>query len=373
MKDKAFEIIRYGTLIILCTYFLFLGLYKASPFLIPLSIAVLLSMVMVPVDNKLRSFGIPRGWAVLLSDLMILVFCSAVVFVVGMQVNQIAGDWPKYEEKLKPQIEQTILKLSEKTGMSEEEIKKKIMQAQENGTKKASGIGSYLQKLSSFLGNFLLVFVYIFFFMYYRDKFKKSVLRFVPPENRGTTKKILDEAGKVSQQYLFGRFILILVLMVLYSAGLAILGIKQAILISFIAALLSLIPYVGNLIGYGIALLMGTLTSSGGMGTIIGVSAVFGLAQFVESYILEPFIVGQKVNLDPTLTIVGVVLMGMVWGLAGMVVAIPLLGIVKVISDHVPALHPVGYTLGTEGTEADWTKKIGEWMKRRKKPGRRKL
>jgi predicted PurR-regulated permease PerM len=208
--------------------------------------------------------------------------------------------------------------------------------------------------------------------MYYRDKFKKSVLRFVPPENRGTTKKILDEAGKVSQQYLFGRFILILVLMVLYSAGLAILGIKQAILISFIAALLSLIPYVGNLIGYGIALLMGTLTSSGGMGTIIGVSAVFGLAQFVESYILEPFIVGQKVNLDPTLTIVGVVLMGMVWGLAGMVVAIPLLGIVKVISDHVPALHPVGYTLGTEGTEADWTKKIGEWMKRRKKTGRRR-
>ncbi|MEL7586544.1 MAG: AI-2E family transporter [Prolixibacteraceae bacterium] len=371
MKNKAFKTILYGTMIIIGTYFLFLGLHKASPFLIPLSIAILLSMVMVPVDNKLGSIGISRGWSVLISDLILLAFCSAVVFIVGMQVNQIANDWPQYEKKLKPRIEQAMLKLSEKTGMSVDEIEQKMKRAQESGAK---NVGSYLQKLTSFLGNFLLVFVYIFFFMYYRDKFKKSVLGFIPPENRGTAKKVLDEASKISQQYLFGRFILILVLMVLYGIGLTILGIKQAILISFIAALLSLIPYVGNLIGYGIALLMGALTSSGGMGTIMGVSVVFGIAQFVESYILEPFVVGQKVNLDPTLTIVGVVLLGIVWGLAGMVVAIPLLGIVKVISDHVPVLHPVGYTLGTEGTstESNWSKKVGDWLKRIKNRKKRR-
>src|SRR5690606_22248956 len=94
--------------------------------------------------------------------------------------------------------------------------------------------------------------------------------------------------------------------------------------------LLSLVPYIGNIIGYGIALLMGVL-SGNGMGIIIGVSIVFAITQFIESYILEPFVVGEKVDLNPTLTIIGVVMFGMLWGLAGMFIAIPAMGILKVI------------------------------------------
>ena len=368
MKDKAFRIILYSTMIIIGAYFLFEGLYKAKPFLIPLSIAVLLAMVMVPVARKFESWGVSKGWAVLFSDLIILAFCVLIIYVVGIQVKQIADDWPQYEKKLQPKIEQVQQFVSEKTGMGMDEIKEKLKGVKSSGEAKGGGgIGIYVKQFFSFGGNFLLVFVYIFFLMYYRQKFKKSILGFVPKEKRATARKIIDEASKVSQHYLFGRFILIVILAVLYAVGLMIVGIKQAVLISLIAAMLSLIPYIGNIVGYGIALIMGALTSDG-IGSIVGVSIVFGVAQFVESYILEPYIVGDKVDLNPTLTIVGVVVLGTVWGVAGMVIAIPVLGIVKVIADHVPVLNPVGYALGNEdiSTDARWVEKLKDWVSRKK-------
>jgi len=371
MRNNAFQIIKYSTMLILGTYFLFYGLHQAGPFLIPFSIAVLLSMVMLPVSNKLQRWGFSRGLAVLASDLIILAFCSFIIFVVGLQVSQIADDWPQYEKKIQPKIEQAEQFISRETGIGIDELKEKIDKTKDQaGSKnlKPGTISSFIQKFFSFAGDFLLVFIYIFFLMYYSRKFRNSILGFVPEQEREKAKKIIDAAGRVSQQYLFGRFILILILTVLYAVGLGIVGIKQAILVSLIAAILSLIPYIGNMVGYGIALLMGMLTS-GGTGAIIGVSIVFAVAQFVESYILEPFIVGERVDLNPTLTIIGVVALGMVWGLAGMVMAIPVMGILKVISDNVPALQPLGYTLGNEdiSTESNRTGKFRDWIRKKKK------
>lgn len=367
MKGKAFRIIMYSFLIIIGLYFLFRGLYEAKSFLIPLSLGIFLSLVMLPVAGWFERKGISKGFAVLLADLIILAFCAFIVFIVSLQVYQIAGDWPKYEQQLMPKYEQALNFVSEKSGASVEEIQTKIKESVQNAGESNGNEPGIASRMTSFFGNFLLVFVYIFFLMYYRGKIKNSILKFIPEEKRGKAAEIINQASKVSQQYLFGRFILILILAVLYTAGLSILGVKQAVLISIIAALLSLVPYIGNIIGYGIALLMGVL-SGNGIGIIVGISVVFAITQFIESYILEPFVVGEKVDLNPTLTIIGVVLVGMIWGLAGMFIAIPAMGIIKVISDNVPVLHPLGYTLGTEdiSTESGWVKKLKTWIMKKK-------
>ena len=368
MNDKALRLLKVGFLLVVGTFFLFFGLYKAKGFLIPLSLGVFLSLVMLPVAAWFERKGLSRGLSVLLADFAILVFCAVVVFIVSMQVYQIANDWPEYQEKLQPKYEQIMQFISDKAGVSEREIQNKVKESVEKSGESSGNEPGIISKVSSFLGNFLLVFVYIFFLMFYRRKIKNSILGFIPEEKREKAREIINQSSKVSQQYLFGRFLLILILAVLYSVGLFILGIKQAVLISVIAALLSLIPYIGNILGYGIALLMGVL-SGNGAGVIIGVSAVFAVTQFIESYILEPFVVGEKVDLNPTITIIGVVLFGMVWGLAGMFIAIPVLGIFKVISDNVPVLNPLGYTLGTEdiSTEAGWMKKLKLWAAKKKK------
>lgn len=364
MKEKTYQVILYGALLIVGTYFLFLGLYKARPFLIPLTIAGFLSLVMLPVANKLQSMGLSRTLSVLIADLIILIFCLAIIYVVGIEIKKVAEDWPAYQEKLEPKIEEVSQFVSEKIGLNKEHLT--FHSGSENGSssdsQKVKTISSFISEFFSFIGNFLLVFVYIFFFMYYREKFKNSILGFVRKESREKTDKILAALSKVSQQYMFGRFILILILAVIYTVGLAIVGIKYAALISILAAILSLIPYIGNVVGYGLALIMGAI-STGDLGGIIGVSIVFAISQFVESYILEPFIVGQKVDLNPALTIIGVVMLGMVWGIVGAFIAIPAMAIVKVISDNVKLLRPLGYTLGTEdiSTGPSWVKKVKNW------------
>lgn len=368
MNSKAFKIIKITFLLVVGLYFLFLGLFEAKSFLVPLSLGIFLSLVMLPVVSWLEKKGLSKGFAVLLADLLILFFCAVVMSIVSLQVYQIANDWPEYQKKLEPKYQKTMEYVSKKTGVSEEEIQNKLKGSVENVSQNNEGQPGIASQIFSFIGNFLLVFVYIFFLMYYRHKIKNSILGFVPEHKRDKAEEIINQSSKVSQQYLFGRFLLILILAILYSVGLLILGVKQAILISILAALLSLIPYIGNILGYVIALLMGTL-SGNGIGILIGVSGVFAVAQFVESYILEPFVVGEKVDLNPTLTIIGVVLFGMVWGLAGMFLAIPFLGIIKVISDNVPVLNPLGYTLGTEdiSTESGWIKKIKDKMIRKKR------
>ncbi len=172
-----------------------------------------------------------------------------------------------------------------------------------------------------------------------------------PDNKRDKMMKVIEQSSRVSQQYLLGRFILIMILAVLYSLGFSLLGVKYAIFVAFIAAVFTLIPYIGNIIGLTLALVFSFL-DGGGIGKLLGLVGLFTVIQFIESYILEPYIVGHKVDLNPVFTIIAVVVGGAIWGIAGMIIAIPVLGIMKVIFDHLEGLKPVGYMLGEEDIDS---------------------
>lgn len=365
MNKRVKEIIIYLTLLVVGAYFLILGAHQAKSFLIPVTIAVLLSMVMLPVAHKLEAWGVNRGLAVLISDLVILFFCLGLFTIVGAQVENVAEQWPSYKDRLQQLADQVQQFIEEKTGLSRQQQEDQLKKSLQSGSdSSASQIGSIFSGFLSGLGNFLLVFIYIFFFLFYRKKFKRSILRFFPPEKRDDASAVLSEFSKVSQQYLFGRFLLIIVLCVLYSIGLTISGVQNAVLVSTLAAVLSLIPYIGNIVGVVLAGVFG-LISGGDTGVLVGIAITFAIAQFVESYILEPYVVGNRVDLNPVFTIIGVVAGGAVWGIAGMILAIPIMGITKVVCDHIPQLNPMGYLLGQEGIETgdSWEEKIKNKLK----------
>jgi predicted PurR-regulated permease PerM len=114
---------------------------------------------------------------------------------------------------------------------------------------------------------------------------------------------------------------------------------------------LELIPFIGNLTGTALTALV-TMAQDGSE-KVLGVLIVYVIVQGLQSYILEPLIVGKQVKVHPMFTILVIVLGELVWGIAGMFMAIPLLGIAKVIFDHVPALNPYGYLVGEEENEGD--------------------
>ncbi len=81
---------------------------------------------------------------------------------------------------------------------------------------------------------------------------------------------------------------------------------------------------------------------------IIGILITYALVQFIQSYIIEPLVVGAEVNINPLITIMGIVLGELIWGIPGMILAVPFLGIIKIIGDNVQGLKPYGFVLGPE-------------------------
>ena len=106
-------------------------------------------------------------------------------------------------------------------------------------------------------------------------------------------------------------------------------------------------PFIGNLIGNLLAVMM-VLIQGGGMEMVIGVLITYFTVQALQSYLLEPLVVGAEVNINPLFTIIILVVGELLWGIPGMVLAIPLLGITKIICDHVESLKPFGYLIGSD-------------------------
>lgn len=406
--NRIKNFILYSTLTVVGLYFLFGALIYAKSFFVPLVIAILLAMLVVPVASKLEKLGVSRGWAAFFSDLLLVGFTVLLLWVVGLQIKKIKEDWPQLKKELVKQSKKLDKSLDQfswlqgNKGISfEQKLKSFTNQGQQSETNtgnkdstqkgeaqsdspsqsatgqtakseggqgmSGSGIRSVLKSFFGFIGSMLLVFIYIFFFLLYRSKFKKSLLKFVPDQHKENTREIVNDSAHIAQQYLWGKFILIIFLAIFYSIGLSIAGIKYAIFISVIAAVLSLLPYIGNIIGAIFAAVMALLATGSGMGPLIGVTITFSITQFIESYILEPYIVGHKVDMNPVMTIVVVVFGEFIWGLPGMILAIPVLGIVKVIADHISYLRPIGYTIGEEGIEGgdNFFEEFEKWIKKK--------
>jgi predicted PurR-regulated permease PerM len=172
-------------------------------------------------------------------------------------------------------------------------------------------------------------------------------MKLVPDGEQAQAEKVVLKATTVAQKYLSGLAIMIVFLWVMYGIGFSIAGVRNAIFFAILCGLLEIVPFVGNITGTSLTILM-ALTQGGGSGMIIGILITYALVQFIQTYILEPMIVGSEVNINPLFTILGIIVGELIWGIAGMILAIPLLGIIKIICDHIPSLQPYGFLIGEE-------------------------
>lgn len=330
-------------------YFLFLGLVESKTFLAPLVIAIILALLMMPVAQKMESWKINRSIASLLSTIALALLSFGFFTVVSLQVNSFISDWDTIVESMKPKLEQLENMVYEKTPVDEEDIKdykeeNSLSSLATGGGQKALG---FVSSIFGFVTDFLLVFIYIFFLINYRSKFRIFILKLFSKENQKEVENVLKQTIKVGQQYLLGKLILILCLSVLYSIGLGFSGVNNFILVSIIAAFLTLIPFLGNIIGMLLAFAFGFIIS-GDIGVLIGILITFTVVQFLESYIFEPFIVGDKVDVQPFFVILAIILGNLIWGVVGMVIAVPILGILNIVFTHIEPLKPLGYLFSNE-------------------------
>lgn len=342
-------------------------LYLGRPFFVPIALAGLLSMMLLPLSRWLEKKGLNRGLSSFACILVLIVSIGGVIALLSWQMTRIAEDLSQIKVVATERTEQLSLYFSEKMGFSREAQEQMVKENQSSGAGGAAMVGASV--LGGFLGGvvtFILAVVYIFMFLYYRSHFKKFILQLVPATEKTETKRIITEASMVGQKYVSGMGLMIVMLWVLYSIGFSIVGVKNAVFFAVLCGILEIVPYVGNLTGTAITLLM-VVAQGGGSNVMLGVIITYGLVQFFQNNVLTPLIVGSEVNINPLFTIMALLAGELIWGVPGMIMGIPLLGMLKIICDHIEPLKPYGFLLGSAGpkkAKKGFMENIKGWFKK---------
>lgn len=337
-----------GVLLLFVLWLFFAGVYYSRPFLVPLAFASILAMLLWPITRKMESWGINSKLAALVSVLLLVGVAAGVFFLLGKQVKSFSEDLPQMKQQFEQRLSAAQDFLKEEFGITEQRQEKVLQESKQN----AGNVGQqFAASFLSAIAKTLLMLVYIFLLLIYRQRFKNFILKYSPEEQREKVHGVILTSAHVAKSYLSGRLLLMFILAIAYCTGLSFIGIPNAIFFGVLAAILGIIPFVGNVLGAFFPLAMALLNQ--GSSAAIGVIILFTAVQLLENYVLEPLVVGKKVDLNGFFAISVVVLGEIIWGLSGAILAMPLLGIAKIIFDNIRQLQPMGYLIGEDQNEGD--------------------
>src|SRR5687767_6951836 len=252
-------------------------LYWGRAFLIPVAFAGLLAMLFLPLSDWLEKKGCPRALAILCCILILLAVIGGLVGLLAWQVSNFAEDMVGIKEQATAVLERIRQYISETLGITPDQQAEMLKKQQEGASgEKAKAVASVLSTLKSLLVDTILVLVYTFLFMYFHSHFKRFILMLVPASDKPKTEKIIQEAGKVAQHYVAGLGMMIVTLWVLYGIGFSIVGVEHALFFAVLCGLLEIVPFIGNLAGTAITLLV-SIAQGAESTVVLGILIVYGL------------------------------------------------------------------------------------------------
>jgi len=351
--------------ILLFTVLLGAVFYIGKPLFMPLAIAGMLAMLFIPWCRWLERRGFSRGAASIFCGMAFILAVGGIFTLLIWQVGHITADISLIREnfsRTSDRIHQYF----------RDELKLGRAEAQQIIPSPATpdGIGRTAAML---MGGLMTTAVYLVLIWFYlitllclRHRFREFVLRLVPDDRRSQTKMILLRSLQVVQQYLSGLMIVIGCLWVMYGIGFSAIGIHHAIFFALLCGLLEIIPFVGNLTGSTLTCLM-ALSQGGGIGMVAAVLVTYAIIQFIQFYIISPLVMRAQLNINPLFIILALIGGDLIWGITGMILAIPLLGITRILFDQVEALQPVVYLTGQDDipVKGGVVKRLRGWFSRR--------
>ena len=308
-----------------------------------------IAMLMTSFCNRLERYKIPRSLAAFIALLLCTIVVSGLIYFVVTQLQNFTTD-------LGTNIEKDLNNFAMRTnsfvletfgfdmGMAygfELEKLLNLLKPENMSTSRLLGV------LLGTISNLLLLPVFVFFMLIYRDHFAVFVTKvFVRQKNKFLLENI-TEIRKLVHSYIVGAGKVMLILGVVNTSVLFALGIKHAIFFGMFAGLLNIIPYLGPSLGAILPFLFALLTKDN-LFYPFAVVISFTLIQFLESTYLTPKITGANVNLNAFVTFVGLLIGGAIWGIVGMILIIPTIAIVKKLFELNPETEPYAYLFGEE-------------------------
>jgi predicted PurR-regulated permease PerM len=200
---------------------------------------------------------------------------------------------------------------------------------------------TFISSLSNLISQSFLILVYIVLFLMQKQMFIRFFKKLV--KNNSAAVNILGGSSQIINDYMFGKGKIMFFLFIIYYLGFLLGQVPFALFLALFAALFSIIPYVGNLIGGGVAIILAYLYSGGTPALIV--IAVIAATQLVENYVLTPWIIGDEIDLNPFMTVFGIILLSVLWGVVGAIIALPILGILKVLFEHTKGMEAYAFLL----------------------------
>ena len=360
MKELSLKINQALLMPVLVTVVLYFG----RPVLIPFFFAILLAMLMAPVCRFLDRKGLIRAVSCTICIVILLVFFLSLISIIVMQVSDFLIDLNKINAKLNEILISVKHHIESWFNISLQQqdilIEKQVREIRDSSVFRIDRIAG---NVTGIIIQLALILVFTFLLLYHKEKYERFFLKLYGEKDRSEVSEVLNQITHVSQQYLVGRILSMIFLFILYAIALLVIGIKNALLLSAIASLLTIVPYIGPIVG-GLFPFMTAVVTENTVQPAIWVLVTLVIIQAIDNYFVEPNVIGGEVRLTALSTILSIFIGGILWGIAGMVLFIPMLGILKIVFDHVEKLKPYGYVLGDEGKSP--SSKIREWFGKRK-------
>lgn len=200
------------------------------------------------------------------------------------------------------------------------------------------------QSGTSTIANIVLVILITYFLLLYRTAFKNFFLSQVSPKYRETTEQLFSQLQKLAKRYIIGQGLVIVILGILIGFGLWLIGVPYPFFWGFLAGFLEIIPYVGTSIG-AILPITYMLMVSDALWQPLAVLVWYIIIQQLEGNIISPNVMGSSIKVNPLFIIAGLFLGGFIWGISGMILALPVLAISKEVFRSFEVLEPISYLM----------------------------
>lgn len=338
MKTSLSSVIKK---LVLC-FLVFAGLYFAKDFLMPLCVGGLLATLFLPFCNWMEKKKIPKTIAVLICLTIILLVIFILISLLGLKISAILNDLAFIKQKT---IQATVSLQDYIFNHLNISVDDQFQILKNEQPSYANIMKMVLGSVTSFLTTFILVVAYFVFLLHYRNHIKNFLLKITATAQRPEMEQVIFSAAHISQQYLLGLSKMIFLLWIMYGIGFGIIGLENALFFAVLCGLLEIVPYVGNLVGTILTVLVAAINGANSE-LLVGIVITYGLVQLIQTWIFEPLILGPQVKINPLFTIVVLVLGELLWGIAGLILAIPVTAIFKIVCDHIEPMKPYGFLIG---------------------------
>lgn len=314
--------------------------YLLAPVLTPFAIAALFAYLCDPLVDRLERLGLSRSLAVSMVFVLFILFWLLVLLILAPMLERQMGrlveqlpSWIGYlQEAILPRLEQYtgfgLQRLD--PGALLEVLRQHWQQAGGLAQSVLGGLSRSGMALLVWVANLLLLPVLVFYLLRDWDLLVERVRELLPRAIEPTVSRLARQSDEVLGAFLRGQLSVMLALGAIYAAGLMLVGIDLGLLIGLLAGLVSFIPYLGAIVGVG-AGVVAALVQHGDLLHVVLVLAVFGVGQLIESFLLTPWLVGDRIGLHPVAVIFAIMAGGQLFGFFGVLLALPAAAVAMVL------------------------------------------